>query len=179
MKKIAAIALTVIIFCSGIIFALTSCSQKIDVESLLEYEQGTPAYSTEFTLGEYSYGINVSLGPNTGEYAVRDGQALITGGALDGMLFEMQNGELKMKTSGFECVLTEKDSPALYALFGGFAVEPSEFIGVTEDTDGIMTASFGGKYKYILSIDKKTNLPLEISVKTDSGEYKIKFKTTE
>ncbi len=177
MKKIAAIALTLIILCSGIVFALTSCSQsRIDVESLLGYQKGTPAYTTELTLGEYSYGINVSLGTNTGEYAVRDGQALISGGALDGMLFEMQNGALKMKTGDFECVLTEEDSPALYALFGGFAVEPSEFTGVTEDVDGVFTANFGGKYKYTLLIDKETNLPLEIRVKTDGGEYKIKFK---
>lgn len=177
MKKIAAIALTLIIVCSGTIFTLTSCSQSgVDVESLLEYQNGTPAYTAELTLGEYSYGINVSLGTNTGEYAVRDGQALISGGALDGMLFEMQNGELKMKTGDFECTLTEEDSPALYALFGGFAVEPSEFVGVTEDTDGVLSASFGGKYKYALSINKETNRPFEISVKTDSGEYKIKFK---
>ena len=179
MKKIAAIALTLIIFCSGMIFVLTSCSQKVDVESLLEYEQGTPAYSTELSLGEYSYDINLSLGTNTGEYAVRDGQALISGGALDGMLFEMKNGELKMKTSGFECILTEKDSPALYALFSGFAIEPNEFIGVTEDVDGVMTASFDGKYKYTVSTKKDTKCPIEISVRTDSGEYKIKFKKTE
>ncbi len=177
MKKLIAIALTVIILCSGVVFALTSCSQnKVDIESLLGYAQGTPAYSVELGLGEYSYGINVSLGSNTGEYAVRDGQALISGGVLDGMLFEMQNGELKMKTGDFECTLTEGDSPALYALFGGFAIEPSEFIGVTEDTDGVLCASFGGKYKYTLMTDTETKSPLEINVRVDGGEYRIKFK---
>ena len=179
MKKIAATAMTVVIFCSGIIFALTSCTQKVDVESLLEYEAGEPAYSTELLLGEYSYKINVSLGTNTGEYAVRDGRALVADGVLDGMLFEMKNGELKMKTDAFECALTEKDSPALYALFSAFAVEPGGFTGVTEDTDGILTASFGGKHKYVLTVDEKTNLPLEIKVATDSGEYIIKFRETE
>ena len=177
MKKLIAIALTLIIFSSGMVFALTSCSHnKVDVPALLSYSEGTPAYSLELSLGEYTYGINVSLGSNTGEYAVRDGQALISGGALDGMLFEMQSGELKMRTGEFECVLTEKDSPALYALFGGFAVEPSEFIGVTEDAEGVMTANFGGKYKYTLQIDKETGRPFEIDVKTNDGEYKIKFK---
>ena len=100
----------------------------------------------------------------------------ISGGALDGMLFEMQNGELKMKTGDFECTLTEDDSPALYALFGGFAIEPSEFVGVTEDTDGVLCASFGGKYKYTLMTDSETKSPLEINVRADGGEYKIKFK---
>ena len=176
MKKITAIVLTLAIFCSGIAFVLTSCSKTVDVESLLEYEQGSPAYSIELGVGEYSYGFKVSLGANTGEYAVRDGQALASGGVIDSIMFEMQDGELKMKSGDFECVLGEKDSPALYALFGGFAIEPNEFIGITEDTNGILTARFGGKYKYVLSIDKETRRPREIKVNAGGEEYKITFK---
>ena len=65
------------------------------------------------------------------------------------------------------------------AMFASFAVEPGDFIGITENDGGTMDARFGGKYKYTLNLEKETYKPIAISVQTDTDTYKVLFSGAE
>ena len=182
MKKYAVFAVLAVVAAACGVFVFCACSKGADVEKMLEYRTSSSEYEVTLSVGGYTYGMHLSLGALTGEYPFRDGTAVIAGGSLDGISFDMHNGELRMKTDGedgFECALSEKDSPAVYAMFASFAVEPGDFIGITENDGGTMDARFGGKYKYTLNLEKETYKPIAISVQTDTDTYKVLFSGAE
>lgn len=182
MKKYAVCVMITAFVLVGVMFLFVSCSEdKIDAEEILAYQSKTSYNGIAFCVGKSEYNINIALGALTGEHFVRDADILFDKGTLDGMVFTVRDGELRLKASDFEMELSEKDSPSLYALVSAFSIEPSDFVGVTKSTeyDGMLSARFNGRYNYELTLKEIGSTPEIIKIKSEDDTYTVKFKTAE
>ena len=154
----------------------TSCSEKLDAGKMLGYQSGTPEYNVTFCVSGEEYPMHLTLdSPDESDGACRDGMAEITGGVLDGVCFVMKGGALKMLVGELEYPLDEDDSSALYLLFGAFGINKDDFVGATEDTEGILAARFNGKYEFTLMLDGETFKPLKAEAECTTGICTLVF----
>lgn len=167
-----------IIICLVIVMCV-SCQKGLDTGKMLAYEDVESTFDIVFSTGGYDYPMNISLSPKNGSF-VRDGTAVISGGVLEGVSFEMKNSELKMLVGDLEYVLSEKDSETLYMLFASFAISEDDFTGVTSKEESEeLEARFNGKYNFTLTMNKSDFAPIKIAADTKAGECTITFENTE
>lgn len=154
----------------------TSCNEKLDVEKILGYQSGAPEYDVAFCIDGEEYPMHLMLESfDESDSVCRDGSAEITGGVLDGVSFVMKDGTLKMLVGELEYPLDEDDSSALYLLFGAFGIKKDDFVGATEDTDGILAARFDGKYEFTLMLESETFKPVKAEAECASGICTLVF----
>ncbi len=155
-----------------------SCQKGLDTGKMLAYQEGEPTFDIVFSLGEYKYPMHISLSQKNDSF-VRDGKAVLSGGVLEGVCFEMKDGELKMLVGDLEYVISEKDSSPLYALFAAFAINEDDFVGVTgKEGIGELEARFNGKFNFMLTMNERDFAPIKVAAETDSGICTITFENT-
>lgn len=174
MKRLFLIALAVLTVMPMLF--LPSCNKSSRVEDMLSYLRQTPTYDVTFCVGESEYPMKITLGEHTGEFPLRDGEAVITSGALEGVSFLMSSSVLTMRGDGFEYEIGLDGAEALCALFAAFGIEASSFADLTQDDVGRTVARFDGKYVFTLVFDKGDEKPREITVDTGNLKYILKFK---
>lgn len=175
MKK-SAIKLFIIICI--IIAVLASCRERIDTGKMLGYQKNSE-YDVVFSLGEYKYPMHLSL-DNNNEAASGNGRATMTGGVLEGVVFDMQSGVLKMIVDELEYTLDQGDCIPLHALFACFAIKENEFVGVTsENGSSILEARFNGLYDYTVFLNESDFSPIKITAQTDKGICIVEFENKE
>lgn len=170
MKKFAAI----IVF----VLCLVLCSCKgtgTDTDKILSYQK-TNEHNVVFSLNGYEYPMNLTLSEGFDTY--RNGTARITEGALKDVRFEMADSKLKMLVGDLEYLLSDNDAQALYSLFAAFAIKDDDFISLTrEENSDNMSARFGGKYGFALTLAPDSSNVKEINISAKNTECKIIFNT--
>lgn len=175
MKKRLFYALVFIPFILALIFT-PSCSKKLDVDKMLSY-QSASRQDISLTLGEHTYPISLTLSDSSLD-KLRDGVALITGGELEGIRFEMSQGSLKMTVHETEYLLGRNDCPSMYMLFGAFALTKDDFLGVTrENGSDVMKARFKNTEELTLTLDAESFEIKSIEAKCEDTDLKINFLT--
>lgn len=145
----------IFISCIAVITFTPSCAKKLDVKGMLSY-QSAMRQEISLVLGEHSYPISLTLS-DTSQDNVRDGLALITGGELKDIKFEMSQSVLIMNVHETEYMLSQSDCPSVYMLFSAFAIDEDDFIGVTrENGSNEMKARFKNNEEYTLTLDAES-----------------------
>lgn len=172
IKKLLMTAVLVVI----IAVSLCACGSKADVSKLLSFSSGAPEYDVELAFGGYKYPMRLSLEAEPANGGARNCRAKLCDGVLDGIEFLMSGGNISMKSGEYEFALDPKESPAMYALFGAFALDESDFSGVVSDKESnTYTARFENDAIYEIALDGESYAPLRMKIIAADAEYDVFF----